>query len=64
LYIFIVKFLGWLLKSRQEQVAAPAPPTRDQELLMEIRDLLKQQTAAPAAGDGSTTSEPRSPTLA
>src|SRR5690349_5705039 len=41
LYVFIVKFLGWIMRSRQEQVAAPAPPTKDQELLMEIRDLLK-----------------------
>ena len=49
LYIFIVKFLGWIMKSQQEE-AAPAPPTRDQELLMEIRDLLKQQTGPnPAA---------------
>ena len=43
LYIFIVKFLGWIMKSRQEQAPAPAPPTKDQELLMEIRDLLKQR---------------------
>ena len=48
LYLFIVKFLGWVMRSQQEQVAAPAPPTRDQELLMEIRDLLKQQAAPPA----------------
>jgi large conductance mechanosensitive channel len=47
LYLFIVKFLAWVMKSRQEQVAAPAPPTREQELLMEIRDLLKQRAAAP-----------------
>ena len=47
LYIFIVKFLGWIMRSHQQQAAAPPPPTRDQELLMEIRDLLKQQPAAP-----------------
>jgi large conductance mechanosensitive channel len=41
LYLFIVKFLGWLMKSRKEA----APPTKDQELLAEIRDLLKKQTA-------------------
>jgi large conductance mechanosensitive channel len=45
LYVFIVKFLGWIMKSQKEE-AAP-PPTRDQELLMEIRDLLKQKPAAP-----------------
>jgi large conductance mechanosensitive channel len=49
LYVFIVKFLGWIMKSRQAQVAAPAPPTKDQELLMEIRDLLKQRAAEPGA---------------
>jgi large conductance mechanosensitive channel len=49
LYIFIVKFLTWVMKSRQEQADVPAPPTRDQELLMEIRDLLKQKTAEPVA---------------
>ena len=32
-------------KMRREQVAAPAAPTRDQELLMEIRDSLRTRTA-------------------
>jgi len=41
LFIFIVKFLGWLMKSDQKAVDVPPPPTKDQELLMEIRDLLK-----------------------
>jgi large conductance mechanosensitive channel len=49
LYIFIVKFLGWIMKSQKEEAAAPPPPTKDQELLMEIRDLLKQKPAEPAA---------------
>ncbi len=43
LYIFIVKFLGLLMKAKKEEAAAPPPPTRDQELLAEIRDLLKQK---------------------
>jgi large conductance mechanosensitive channel len=48
LFIFIVKFLGWLMKSRQKAVAAPAAPlalapTKDQELLAEILDLLKNR---------------------
>jgi large conductance mechanosensitive channel len=47
LYIFIVKFLGWVMRSQKEETAGPAPPTRDQELLMEIRDLLKLKTAEP-----------------
>lgn len=45
LYIFIVKFLGWVMKNKKAEEAAPAPPTKDQELLMEIRDLLKAQSS-------------------
>jgi large conductance mechanosensitive channel len=45
LYIFIVKFLGLVIKAKKDESAAPLPPTRDQELLMEIRDLLKQKPA-------------------
>ena len=42
LYIFIVKFLGWIMRSKKEEAAAaPPPPTADQVLLAEIRDLLK-----------------------
>ena len=44
LFIFIVKFLGWIMRKKE---AAPPPPTKDQELLMEIRDLLKQKSAQP-----------------
>jgi len=40
LFVFLVKFLGLLTKSQQKAVTAPPPPTRDQQLLMEIRDLL------------------------
>lgn len=43
LFIFIVKFLGWILRARKREEVAPPPPTRDQELLMEIRDLLKER---------------------
>ena len=45
LFFFIVKFLGWVLRSREEDPVAPAAPpplTKDQELLGEIRDLLKR----------------------
>ena len=43
LFIFIVKFLGWLMKNkkRERPAAPPASLTKDQELLTEIRDLLK-----------------------
>ena len=41
-FLFIVKFLGWILQVKQEEAAAAPPPlTTDQELLAEIRDLLK-----------------------
>lgn len=46
LFFFIVKFLGWVMKHRKEEAATPPPaPTRDQELLTEIRDLLKKGRA-------------------
>jgi large conductance mechanosensitive channel len=41
LYIFIVKFLGWLMKTKKKEDTA-LPLTKDQALLTEIRDLLKQ----------------------
>ena len=41
LFLFIVKFLGWVMRAKKEEVAAPPPLTKDQELLVEIRDLLK-----------------------
>jgi large conductance mechanosensitive channel len=45
LYLFIVKFLGFIMKTKKEEAAAPPPPTKDQELLAEIRDLLKRRPA-------------------
>jgi large conductance mechanosensitive channel len=42
LFVFIVKFLGFITKSKQTEAAAPAPLTKDQELLSEIRDFLKE----------------------
>lgn len=43
LFLFVVKFLGWLTKSKKE--AAAPPPTKEQELLTEIRDLLRNRPA-------------------
>ncbi len=45
LFVFVVKFLGWVMRAKKEEAASPPPPTKDQELLMEIRDLLKQKSA-------------------
>jgi len=47
LFLFVVKFLGWVMKNRKAEAAAPPPPTREQELLMEIRDLLKNRPITP-----------------
>jgi large conductance mechanosensitive channel len=46
LFLFTVKFLGLVLKSKSE---APLPLTKDQDLLTEIRDLLKKGDAAEPA---------------
>jgi large conductance mechanosensitive channel len=51
LFFFIVKFLGWIMRQKKQEVASPLPLTKDQELLQEIRDLLKQQAQSePKAG--------------
>lgn len=49
LFIFIAKFLGWLMRSKKEEAKALPPLTKDQELLTEIRDLLKTDRAAAGA---------------
>jgi len=42
LYLFTVKLLGWAMEAKE---AAPPPPTKQETLLAEIRDLLKAQRA-------------------
>lgn len=49
LFIFAVKFLGWLRRAKKEEAAAPPALTKDQELLVEIRDLLGAKNAAERA---------------
>jgi large conductance mechanosensitive channel len=48
LFVFFVKFVGWIMQTKAEE----PPPTKDQVLLTEIRDLLKANcppaTPAPA----------------
>jgi len=39
----VVKVANQLSKKKDEEPAAPAAPTKDQELLTEIRDLLKER---------------------
>jgi large conductance mechanosensitive channel len=41
LYLFIVKFLGFIMRSKKAEAAAPPPPSKQEQLLGEIRDLLK-----------------------
>jgi large conductance mechanosensitive channel len=43
LFIFMVKLVGWIMRNKQEEAVAPAPLTKDQELLSEIRDLLSRE---------------------
>jgi large conductance mechanosensitive channel len=43
LFFFIVKFLGWVMHTRKAEAAAPPAPTKQEELLAEIRDLLKKR---------------------
>jgi large conductance mechanosensitive channel len=42
IYLFIVKFLGFVMKAKE---AAPPAPSKQEVLLAEIRDLLKAQKA-------------------
>lgn len=48
LFLFVVKFLGWVARKRTAEEAAAkvvAGPTKDQQLLMEIRDLLAPKSS-------------------
>jgi large conductance mechanosensitive channel len=55
LFVFIVKFLGWVMRLKKQEIVTPPPPTKDQELLMDIRDLLKRQQSPMSAGSLGTT---------
>jgi large conductance mechanosensitive channel len=41
-FLFLVKFLGWLTQIRKEEEKPPEKLTKQEELLTEIRDLLKK----------------------
>ena len=45
LFIFIVKFVGWIMRTKKEEQAVVPPLSKDQVLLTEIRDLLKSRAA-------------------
>lgn len=44
LFFIIKKFLGLVVQSKEKAPAAPPALTKDQELLIEIRDLLKRSS--------------------
>jgi large conductance mechanosensitive channel len=46
LWVFIVKFLGWIMRTKKEEAAAPPPLTKEEQLLTEIRDLLAKRPAS------------------
>jgi large conductance mechanosensitive channel len=41
LYVFIVKFLGFVMKQKEAAPPPPPAPSKEETLLAEIRDLLK-----------------------
>jgi large conductance mechanosensitive channel len=43
LYLFIVKFLGFVMKAKKAEAAVPPPPSKQEVLLAEIRDLLSKK---------------------
>ena len=45
LFFFLVKFLSFLMRTKKAEAAANPLPTKDQMLLTEIRDLLKNRNA-------------------
>ncbi len=47
LYLFMVKFLGMIMKKKEEE---PRKLTKEQELLVEIRDLLKEMSGPDQPG--------------
>src|SRR5262249_1542889 len=54
LFVIVVKILGWFMKIRKDK---PPPLTKDQQLLAEIRDLLKSQVQ----GEGGDVTRPTAP---
>jgi large conductance mechanosensitive channel len=46
LFLFVVKFLGWVARRRALETPPPAPaPTKGEQLLTEIRDLLAAENS-------------------
>ena len=58
LFVFVVKFLKWVIQTKKEEAAATPPLTKDQELLTEICDLLRRDGQPVKAGDLPPVKEP------
>ena len=43
LYLFIYKFVGWIKRTRHTELNQLPPLTKEQQLLTEIRDLLRKE---------------------
>ena len=43
IFITLVKFLSFVMKTKKAEAAAPLPPSKEELLLTEIRDLLKDR---------------------
>lgn len=50
LFLVVRKFLAMLVRHHEQQAPSPPPMTRDQELLTEIRDLLREHGKGGRAG--------------
>ena len=63
LFLFIRKFLGWVMSLRRGEAAKEETPplTRDQELLTEIRDLLKRQDLGVKVQEAGAAVQPVTP---
>ena len=58
LFVFTVKFLGWIRRLRTKEAEAPPPPPEEIRLLTEIRDLLTERPGPAAAPPGGPLGAP------
>ncbi len=63
---FVIQAMNTLTRKEAAKPSAPVPPTKDQELLAEIRDLLSRRTQEPqlaasvVAAEANTPAAPKS----
>jgi large conductance mechanosensitive channel len=61
LFLFIVRFLGWLMRTKHEEATTPPPPTKEEMLLTEIRHLLKEEVHGTGEEAGGNPQNPAYP---